>query len=83
MTTQGGRGGPALAGEVAAGGDPRADIRETKRRERAMVVAALDDYEAWIESRHLRAAGQTMSALRRGLGHLLQRDLARTSTASP
>ena len=65
-----------LAGEVAAGRDPRADINETKRRKRAMVVAALDDYEAWIKGRQLRATGQTMSALRRGLGHLLQRDLA-------
>ena len=41
-----------------------------------MVVAALDDYEAWIKGRQLRATGQTMSALRRGLGNLLQRDLA-------
>ena len=65
-----------LAGEVAAGRDPRADINETKRRKRAMVVAALDDYEAWIKGRQLRATGQTMSALRRGLGNLLQRDLA-------
>jgi integrase len=65
-----------LAGEVAAGRDPRADINETKRRERAMVLAALDDYEAWIKGRQLRATGQTMSALRRGLGHLLQRDVA-------
>ena len=65
-----------LAGEVAAGRDPRADINEARRRERAIVVAALDDYEAWIKGRQLRATGQTMSALRRGLGHLLQRDLA-------
>ena len=65
-----------LAGEVAAGRDPRAEIRDAKRRERAIVVAALDDYEAWIKGRQLRATGQTMSALRRGLGHLLQRDLA-------
>ena len=43
-----------LAGEVAAGRDPRADIRETKRRERAIVVAALDDYEAWTTGRRLR-----------------------------
>ena len=71
-----------LAGEVAAGRDPRADINETKRRERAIVVAALDDYEAWIKGRQLRTTAQTMSALRRGLGHLLQRDLA-NSTASP
>jgi integrase len=65
-----------LAGEVAGGRDPRADIRETKRRERAVVVVALDDYEQWTTSRRLRKVPTMMSALRRGLGHLLQRDLA-------
>ena len=43
-----------LAGEVAAGRDPHADIREAKRRERAVVAAALDDYAQWTESRRLR-----------------------------
>ena len=65
-----------LAGEVAAGRDPRADIRETKRRERAVVAAALDDYEQWTTSRRLRKVPTMMSALRRGLGHVSQRDLA-------
>jgi integrase len=65
-----------LAGDVAAGGDPRADIREVKRRERAVVGAALDDYEQWTTSRRLRKVPTMMSALRRGLGHLMQRDLA-------
>jgi integrase len=65
-----------LAGEVAAGRDPRADIRETKRRERAVLGSALDDYEAWTTSRRLRKVPTMMSALRRGLSHLLQRDLA-------
>jgi integrase len=65
-----------LAGEVAAGRDPRADIRETKRRERAVVAAALDDYETWGASRGLRKVLTMMSALRRGLSHVLQRDLA-------
>ena len=65
-----------LAGEVAAGRDPRADIRETKRRERAVLGSALDDYEAWTASRRLRKVPTMMSALRRGLSHLLQRDLA-------
>jgi hypothetical protein len=37
-----------LAGEVASGRDPRAQMREAKRRERAVVTVALDDYEAWI-----------------------------------
>ena len=36
-----------LAGEVAARRDPRADINEAKRRERAVVAAALDAYEKW------------------------------------
>jgi integrase len=65
-----------LAGEVAAGRDPRADIRETKRRERAVLGSALDDYEAWTTSRRLRKVPTMMSALRRGLSHLVQRDLA-------
>ena len=53
-----------LAGEVAGGRDPRADIRETKRRERAAVVVALADYEAWATSRRLRKRPTAMSALR-------------------
>jgi integrase len=65
-----------LAGEVASGKDPRADIREAKRRERAIVATALDDYEDWIEGRRLQKVDTMMSALRRGLSHLLQRDLA-------
>jgi integrase len=64
-----------LGGEVAAGRDPRADIREAKRRERAIVALALDDYGQWVEGRQLRAAKLMMSLLRRGLSHLLQRDL--------
>ena len=35
-----------LAGEVAAGRDPRAEIRAAKRRERAVVALALDDYRS-------------------------------------
>ena len=71
-----------LAGEVAAGRDPRADIRETKRRERAIVAAALDDYEKWTVGRRLRKVDTMISSLRRGLGHLSQRDL-KNSTAWP
>jgi integrase len=65
-----------LAGEVASGRDPRAQIREARRRERAVVSVALDDYEAWIKGRGLRKVGAMMSSLRRGLEHLLRRDLA-------
>jgi integrase len=65
-----------LSGKVAEGRDPRTEIREAKRRERAVLSAALDDYEKWVKARRLRKVDTTMSALRRGLGHLLQRDLA-------
>jgi integrase len=58
-----------LAGEVASG-------REAKRRERAVVAVALDDYQAWIMGRRLRKVPTMMSSLRRGLGHVLRRDLA-------
>ena len=64
-----------LAGEVAARRDPRADINEAKRRERALVAAALDAYEKWTVARRLRKVDTMMSSLRRGLGHLSQRDL--------
>jgi hypothetical protein len=66
----------ALAGKVAERGDPRAEIREKKRRDRAVLAPALDDYEKWTESRRLRKVPTMMSALRRGLSHLMQRDLA-------
>jgi integrase len=65
-----------LAGEVAARRDPRADILEAKRRERSIVATALDDYEAWTTSRRLRKVPTMLSALRRGLSHLLQRNLS-------
>jgi integrase len=65
-----------LAGEVARGRDPRAQIREAKRRERAVVAIALDDYQAWITGRGLLKVGTMMSSLRRGLEHLLRHDLA-------
>ena len=65
-----------LAGDVAERRDPRADIREAKRRERAVLATALDDYGVWVVSRRLRAAKLMMSLLRRGLSHLIQRDLA-------
>ena len=64
-----------LAGEVAARRDPRADINETKRREHAVVAAALDAYEKWTEVRRLRKVETMMRSFRRGFGHLLRRDL--------
>jgi len=65
-----------LAGEVASGKDPRAAIREEKRKERAVVSAALDDYKEWIEGRRLRKTSTMISALKSGLKHLLSKDLA-------
>ena len=41
-----------------------------------MVAVALDAYEKWTWARRLRKVGHDdVVALRRGLGHLLQRDL--------
>jgi integrase len=63
-------------GKVAAGADPRADIREEKRRERAIIGKALEEYEEWLTHRRLRKVETMMSSLRRGLARWLQRDLA-------
>jgi integrase len=63
-------------GKVAAGADPRADIREEKRRERAVIGKALEEYEEWLRHRRLRKVETMMSSLRRGLARWLQRDLA-------
>jgi integrase len=63
-------------GKVAAGADPRADIREEKRRERAIISKALEEYEKWLRHRRLRKVETMMSSLRRGLARWLQRDLA-------
>lgn len=65
-----------LAGKVAGGEDPRAQIKDQARRERAVLSAALDEYEAWINNRRLVKARDTLSSLRRGLAHLAKRDLA-------
>jgi hypothetical protein len=71
--------GKRLAGEVAARRDPRADINEAKRRERAIVAAALDAYEKWTVAGRLRKVDTMMSSLRRGLGHLLPRCARRSA----
>ncbi len=65
-----------LSGRVAAGADPRAEIVESARRDKAVLAVALDDYEKWISARKLAKVDTMMSALRRGLSHLLQKDLA-------
>lgn len=57
----------AKAGEVAKGGDPAAERREEKRRERALLEPALDAYEASLKERHVVKRGNVMSLLRREL----------------
>ena len=68
-----------FAGKVAGGGDPRSDIREDKRRKAAVIETALAEYEKWITDRRLRKVDTMISALRRGLGRLLRRDIADVS----
>jgi integrase len=64
-----------LAGKVASGNDPRAEIREAKQRERTILAAALDDYEVWLTSRRLMRVPPMLSSLRRGLVHLLSHEI--------
>ncbi len=69
-------------GAVARGEDPAERKREVRRRERAIVSAALDRYGQEIEGRKLAKAGQIMSTLRRGLAADLRRDLAELDRAT-
>jgi integrase len=69
-------------GAVARGEDPAERKREVRRRERAIVSAALDRYGQEIESRKLAKADQIMSTLRRGLAADLRRDLAELDRAT-
>jgi integrase len=64
-----------LAGKVAGGNDPRAEIREAKQRERVVLSSSLDDYEVWLTSRRLMRVAPMLSSLRRGLAHLLSYDI--------
>ena len=64
-----------LAGAVASGGDPRADAREEKRAERAIISKSLDEYEAWCARRGLAKVDTMLSSLRRGLKPWMDRDL--------
>lgn len=69
-------------GAVARGEDPAARKLEARRRERAIVSAALDRYDREIRARKLAKAHQIMSALRRGLAPDLHRDLAELDRAT-
>ena len=64
-------------GEVAAGGDPSGARHEARRRERAMLTAALDRYEQSLARRRIVKRKEAMSVLRRELlGPLGNVDLA-------
>ena len=64
-------------GEVAAGGDPSAARHEARRRERALLSAALDRYEQSLARRRIVKRKEAMSLLRRELlGPLGNVDLA-------
>ena len=54
-------------GEVAAGGDPSAARHEARRRERALLSAALDRYEQSLARRRIVKRKEAMSLLRREL----------------
>jgi integrase len=64
-----------FAGDVAHGRDPAADRREERRRERATLRLALDDYERSLKQRRIVNWRVVMSALRRGLSRLLTHDV--------
>jgi integrase len=63
------------AGAVAHGRDPAAERREERRREKATLRVALDDYERSLKQRRLVNVQSTMSALRRGLPRLMAEDV--------
>jgi integrase len=66
-----------LAGQIAAGHDPRSEIKAAALKTQTRVAAALDDYEKWITyDRKLLKAADMMGSLRRGLQPFLKRNLA-------
>ena len=65
----------AKAGEVALGADPAADLRGERSRERRIVSAALDEFERVLIRRKIVRAKSAMSALRRGLAPLMNREI--------
>ena len=64
-----------LGGEVASGKDPRAEIKAARLKLRTILSASIDDYEQWLTSRRITRVNETTSSLRRGLSHLLHRDI--------
>ncbi|MBI1208764.1 MAG: DUF4102 domain-containing protein [Azospirillum sp.] len=63
-------------GQIAAGRDPAAELREAKRKELATVEKALTDYEASLAARGIVKIKDSMSTLRRGLARYEKRDVA-------
>lgn len=68
-------------GKIALGSDPAVEMRTERRRERAGLRLALDDYEADLRRRRIVNVKTIMSTLRRGLSGLLAREMAAISRA--
>lgn len=64
------------AGAVAHGRDPAAERREERRRAKATLRIALEDYERSLKQRRLVNVRPIISALRRGLSDLIANDVA-------
>ncbi|MEI7608733.1 MAG: integrase arm-type DNA-binding domain-containing protein [Rhodospirillaceae bacterium] len=69
------RAAKAKMGEVARGNDPAGEKREQRRKEKATLAVALDDYEGALKARKVVRIKEGMSVLRRGLKGLENRDL--------
>lgn len=56
-----------LNGQIAAGADPRAKVRDDKRRSAAMLEPALAAYESHLIKHSIKNRAQCISSLKRGL----------------
>ena len=63
------------AAKIAAGGDPGADLRQRKLRERSTVGPALNDYENSLERRHIVNRKLVMSILRKGFEPVISSEI--------
>ena len=64
-------------GDIAGGLDPRAEMRESKRREAARLDVALAAYDRYLKRRQVENRAQCISALKRGMPQPLDKiDLA-------
>jgi hypothetical protein len=71
----------AKAGEVALGSDPAAALRDERNRERRVMSAALDAFEAGLERRQIVNIQTTLSTLRRGLAPHMNREIGTLTRA--